>query len=63
MKICVVGGGSTYTPELVDGLLRRRDRLPVGELMLLDPDEERLEIVGRFARRMCEASGSDLQVR
>ena len=63
MKICVVGGGSTYTPELVDGILRRRDRLPASELVLLDPNHERLEIVGRFARRMCEASGSDLQVR
>ena len=63
VKICVVGGGSTYTPELVDGILRRRDRLPASELVLLDPSQERLEIVGRFARRMCEASGSDLQVR
>ena len=63
MKICVVGGGSTYTPELVDGILRRRDRLPASELVLLDPNHERLEIVGRFARRMCEASGSNLQVR
>jgi 6-phospho-beta-glucosidase len=63
VKICVVGGGSTYTPELVDGILRRHDRLPASELVLLDPNEERLEIVGRFARRMCEASGSDLQVR
>jgi 6-phospho-beta-glucosidase len=63
VKICVVGGGSTYTPELVDGILRRRDRLGVAELVLLDPNHERLEIVGRFARRMCEASGSNLHVR
>ncbi len=63
VKICVVGGGSTYTPELVDGILRRRERLPVSELVLLDPNEERLEIVGRFARRMCEAAGSNLAVR
>jgi alpha-galactosidase/6-phospho-beta-glucosidase family protein len=49
VKICVVGGGSTYTPELVDGILRRRDRLPASELVLLDPDHERLEIVGCFA--------------
>ena len=63
MKVCVVGGGSTYTPELVDGILRRRDRLPVTELVLLDPNHERLEIVGRFARRMCEAVRVDLAVR
>jgi len=35
-KIAVVGGGSTYTPELVDGLARRTDRLPIDELVLLD---------------------------
>jgi 6-phospho-beta-glucosidase len=63
LKVCVVGGGSTYTPELVDGLLRRRVSLPVGELVLLDPDPVRLEIVGRFAARMAEAAGSDVVVR
>jgi 6-phospho-beta-glucosidase len=63
LKVCVVGGGSTYTPELVDGLLRRRASLPVGELVLLDPDPVRLEIVGRFAARMAEAAGSDVAVR
>jgi 6-phospho-beta-glucosidase len=63
LKITVVGGGSTYTPELVDGLLRRRADLPLSELFLLDPNAERLEIVGAFARRMCEAAGSDVAVR
>ena len=51
-KIAVVGGGSTYTPELVDGLSRRDDRLPVDELVLLDIEPERLEVVGGLARRM-----------
>jgi len=63
MRICVVGGGSTYTPELIDGILRRRAALPVREIFLLDPNNERLEIVGRFAARMCEAAGSDIAVR
>ena len=63
LKICVVGGGSTYTPELVDGLLRREATLPVCELVLLDPDPLRLEIVGGFARRMAETAGSDVLVR
>jgi 6-phospho-beta-glucosidase len=63
MKVCVVGGGSTYTPELVDGLLRRAGALPVSELHLLDPDETRLEIVARFADRMTEAAGSEMAVR
>ena len=52
MKIAVVGGGSTYTPELVDGFARLRDELPVAEIALVDPDEHRLELVGGLARRM-----------
>ena len=52
MKIAVVGGGSTYTPELVSGLARERERLDVAELVLQDVDPERLEIVGGFAGRM-----------
>jgi 6-phospho-beta-glucosidase len=57
MKIAVVGGGSTYTPELVDGLGRMRDVLPVEELVLVDPDRERLELVGAFGRRILERMG------
>lgn len=52
VKIAVVGGGSTYTPELVEGFLDHRDRLPVDELVLLDPDHERLSVVGGLAQRM-----------
>jgi 6-phospho-beta-glucosidase len=52
LKLAVVGGGSTYTPELIDGIARRADRLPVDELVLLDIDPERLEIVGGLAKRM-----------
>ena len=57
MKIAVVGGGSTYTPELVDGLGRMRDVLPVDELVLVDPDRERLELVGAFGRRILDRMG------
>jgi 6-phospho-beta-glucosidase len=52
MKLAVVGGGSTYTPELVDGLARMRDVLPVDELVLVDPSEERLSLVGGLGRRI-----------
>ncbi|OYP17549.1 6-phospho-beta-glucosidase [Streptomyces sp. FBKL.4005] len=52
MKLTVVGGGSTYTPELVDGFARLRDTLPVEELVLVDPATERLEPVGGLARRI-----------
>lgn len=57
MKLAIVGGGSTYTPELVDGFSRLRDELPVEELWLVDRDEERLRLVGGFAQRMFAASG------
>ena len=46
MKVTVVGGASTYTPELVDGIARLRDVLPVDTLVLADPAGERLEVVG-----------------
>jgi len=54
VKIAVVGGGSTYTPELVEGFARRAARLPMDELVLLDIDAERLSIVGGLARRMLD---------
>ena len=53
-KITVVGGGSTYTPELVEGFARRADRLPIDELVLLDTDADRLEVVGGLAQRMLD---------
>ncbi|MER5900500.1 6-phospho-beta-glucosidase [Streptomyces mirabilis] len=52
MKLTVVGGGSTYTPELIDGFARLRDTLPVEELVLVDPAADRLELVGGLARRI-----------
>ncbi|MFA5872585.1 MAG: 6-phospho-beta-glucosidase [Anaerolineales bacterium] len=58
MKVAVIGGGSTYTPELVNGFLTRTDQFPLKELWLMDIDAARLEIVGGFARRMVEARGS-----
>ncbi|MGW7663155.1 6-phospho-beta-glucosidase [Streptomyces sp. NPDC054756] len=52
MKLTVVGGGSTYTPELIDGFARLRDTLPIEELVLTDPATDRLELVGGLARRI-----------
>ncbi|MDK1474435.1 6-phospho-beta-glucosidase [Streptomyces sp. 549] len=57
MKLAVVGGGSTYTPELVDGFARLRDTLPVSELVLADPAADRLELVGGLARRIFAKQG------
>ncbi len=59
MKLAVVGGGSTYTPELVAGLARERERLDLRELVLQDIDSERREVVGGLAGRMLEAAGYD----
>ncbi|WP_395759261.1 6-phospho-beta-glucosidase [Streptomyces althioticus] len=52
MKLTVVGGGSTYTPELMDGFARLRDVLPVTELVLTDPATDRLDLIGPLSRRI-----------
>ncbi|MFF9058303.1 6-phospho-beta-glucosidase [Streptomyces sp. NPDC014882] len=57
MKLTVVGGGSTYTPELIDGFARLRDTLPIEELVLVDPAAGRLEPVGGLARRIFARQG------
>jgi 6-phospho-beta-glucosidase len=62
MKVTVIGGGSTYTPELVNGFLARTSTFPLSELCLEDIDEKRLQIVGGFARRIVEAHGSPFKV-
>lgn len=63
LKVAVIGGGSSYTPELVSGFLRRTESLPVGELWLMDPAPRRLEVVGGFAERMVGARGGPFVVR
>ncbi len=63
LKVAVVGGGSSYTPELVSGFLRRTESLPLGELWLMDPAPRRLEVVGGFAQRMVAARGDPFAVR
>ncbi|MFD8094738.1 6-phospho-beta-glucosidase [Streptomyces malaysiensis] len=57
MKLAVVGGGSTYTPELIDGFARLRDALPLEELVLVDPAADRLDLVGGLARRIFAKQG------
>jgi 6-phospho-beta-glucosidase len=59
VKLAVIGGGSTYTPELVAGLARERDRIGIHELVLQDIDAERREVVGGLAGRMLAAAGYD----
>jgi 6-phospho-beta-glucosidase len=57
MKLAIIGAGSTYTPELVSGLMRERERIDVRELVLHDIDENRREIVGGLARRILDRRG------
>jgi 6-phospho-beta-glucosidase len=57
MKLAVVGGGSTYTPELVDGIARLSSEVKVSELVLVDPDEARLAAVGPVSARIMQAYG------
>ena len=64
IKIVTIGGGSSYTPELVEGFIKRFHELPVRELWLVDIEEgrEKLEIVGAMAKRMVKAAGVDCTV-
>ncbi|MFJ9895914.1 6-phospho-beta-glucosidase [Streptomyces sp. NPDC091280] len=57
MKITVVGGGSTYTPELIEGFARRTQVLPLDELVLHDTDAERLSVIGALSRRILARHG------
>jgi 6-phospho-beta-glucosidase len=59
MKLAVIGAGSTYTPELVSGLMRERERLAIDQLVLHDIDAERLDVVGGMASRMLKRQGYD----
>ncbi len=64
MKVVTIGGGSSYTPELVEGFIKRYDELPIRELWLVDVEEgkEKLEIVGALARRMVKKAGVDMEI-
>ncbi|MEG0366978.1 MAG: 6-phospho-beta-glucosidase [Coprobacillus sp.] len=64
VKIVTIGGGSSYTPELVEGFIKRYDELPVKELWLVDIEEgkEKLEIVGNLAKRMVKKAGIDMNI-
>jgi 6-phospho-beta-glucosidase len=62
MKITVIGGGSTYTPELVEGLLSRREMLDLHEIHLVDTNAERLRVLGPLAERMTGAEGGGVGV-
>lgn len=64
MKIVVIGGGSSYTPELIEGFIKRHESLPVSEIWLVDIEEgkEKLEIITGLARRMVEKSDVSIAI-
>lgn len=64
LKIVTIGGGSSYTPELVEGFIKRYEELPVKELWLVDIEQgkEKLEIVGNLAKRMVKKAGIDMEI-
>ncbi len=64
IKIATIGGGSSYTPELMEGFIKRYDELPVREIWLVDIEagKEKLEIVGTMAQRMWDASPYDVKI-
>ena len=62
MKLVIFGGGSSYTPELVDGLIRNHELLPIGEICLTDINPVRLETLCGFSRRMIARAGVKIEV-
>jgi 6-phospho-beta-glucosidase len=62
MKLAVIGGGSTYTPELIDGVIKRHTRLPITHIHLVDIEPTKLAIIAAFAKRMIKAAQVDIEI-
>jgi 6-phospho-beta-glucosidase len=64
IKIATIGGGSSYTPELMEGFIKRYEELPIREIWLVDIEagKEKLAIVGAMAQRMWDASPYDVEI-
>lgn len=64
LKVAVIGGGSSYTPEIIEGFIERHATLPIDEIWLVDIEmgKEKLEIVGNLAKRMVEKSGVPMTI-
>lgn len=65
IKIVTIGGGSSYTPELVEGFIKRYNELPVRELWLVDIEsgKEKLDTVGELAKRMVKKAGIPMEIK
>lgn len=62
LKFAIIGAGSTYTPELIEGLIVRKDNLKLDSLYLMDIDDRKLEIIYQFTKRMLEKGGINSKV-
>lgn len=64
IKIVTIGGGSSYTPELIEGFIMRYDKLPVNELWLVDVEEgkEKLDIIAKLGQRMADKAGVPMKI-
>ncbi|MCA1061428.1 6-phospho-beta-glucosidase [Rossellomorea aquimaris] len=64
LKVVIIGGGSSYTPEIIEGFIKRHRHFPVSTITLVDIDagKEKLEIVGQFARRMIKKAGVPIEL-
>ncbi|XOQ14778.1 MAG: 6-phospho-beta-glucosidase [Shouchella clausii] len=65
LKVVIIGGGSSYTPEIIEGFIDRYERVPVSEIVLVDIDAgaKKLAIVEALSKRMIEKSGYPIHVR
>lgn len=63
-KVAVIGGGSSYTPELIEGFISKAAELPIGDIYLedIEPGRHKLEIVGGLVQRMVEKAGLDINI-
>ncbi|HJW90601.1 MAG TPA: hypothetical protein VJ436_08160, partial [Anaerolineales bacterium] len=61
-KLAVVGGGSSYTPELIEGFIQHENDLPIDEIVLFDIDADRLELIGGMAQRMLHHAELDTRL-
>lgn len=62
LKVAIIGAGSTYTPELIEGFINKKETLPLTELFLMDIEDRKLNIVGGLAKRMIEHAGLKCKV-
>ena len=62
LKICIIGAGSTYTPELIEGIINKSSTLPLRDLVLMDIEDRKLNIVGGLCKRMIEHAKLDCKV-